>query len=429
MRKKIVVFGLCLSLVLTSVTACSKNKKKTKTSESVTSSKTDSAASDEETVSVSQADLAGKETEFTTKINYIAQMGDKFVADNRDMLTYFMFSQLSIVNDYDSASKVTEDLKKGIRTSNIMSSAFAQVKNGSTVGENEEAFNAYYDENKKPYEEYAQQNSTDLATILQQMGYQSEDEYKESVKSQFEDYNVLAKIAKDNNLTVTQKEYDTLVNAIVVSEDGYATVEEFEKQVSKQRLVDSMMINKAYYYIAKNVKVIDDSAEAADKTTDESEVLEVNTEIPEIGGDSETLAYSTYDVDVTLADISAITVPSSTANVTKLSLQRAISVILNSTDFKLDNVEKKEGKVENYDIVNIDYTGRLDGKIFSGGEATGYNLVIGSNSFIDGFEEGLIGKEVGSTEVLNLKFPDDYGQAAAAQSTEAASEEETTVTE
>ena len=189
------------------------------------------------------------------------------------------------------------------------------------------------------------------------------------------------------------------------------------------------MMNKSYYQIAKSVTVTEDTETTDSK--DDSEALEVSTEIPSIGGDSETLAYSTYDVEVTVPDLSGIKVAASAAKVTKLSLQSAVSAILNSTSFNVENVEKKEGKVEKYDLVNIDYTGRIDGKIFAGGQAEGYNLLIGSNSFIDGFEEGLIGKEVGATEVLNLKFPDDYGQAAgtASQSETTAAEEETTVEE
>lgn len=70
--------------------------------------------------------------------------------------------------------------------------------------------------------------------------------------------------------------------------------------------------------------------------------------------------------------------------------------------------ELKEGKVEDGDTVNIDYTGKKDGVAFEGGTDTGYELKIGSNSFIDGFEDGLIGKEIGSTVDLNLKFPDNY---------------------
>ncbi len=71
-----------------------------------------------------------------------------------------------------------------------------------------------------------------------------------------------------------------------------------------------------------------------------------------------------------------------------------------------------EGKtvVEEGDIVNIDYTGRLDGEEFEGGSSggEGFDLEIGSGSFIDGFEDGLIGKEVGTTVDLPLTFPDPY---------------------
>ena len=83
----------------------------------------------------------------------------------------------------------------------------------------------------------------------------------------------------------------------------------------------------------------------------------------------------------------------------------------------LDNDFKRkitEGTVKNGDRVNIDYIGRKNGIAFSGGTAKGYELEIGSNTFIDGFEEGLIGKEIGSTVDLNLKFPETYGEASLA---------------
>ena len=72
-------------------------------------------------------------------------------------------------------------------------------------------------------------------------------------------------------------------------------------------------------------------------------------------------------------------------------------------------VVKKEGKVEKGETVNIDYEGKKDGVAFEGGTAKGYNLTIGSGQFIDGFEDGLIGKEVGTTVDLNLTFPENYG--------------------
>lgn len=74
----------------------------------------------------------------------------------------------------------------------------------------------------------------------------------------------------------------------------------------------------------------------------------------------------------------------------------------------------KKGKVKDGDTVNIYYVGRMKGKKFDGGSCTkkdtpeGYDLTIGSNSFIDGFEEGLIGAKVGDTVKVNTQFPDEY---------------------
>lgn len=65
--------------------------------------------------------------------------------------------------------------------------------------------------------------------------------------------------------------------------------------------------------------------------------------------------------------------------------------------------------VSTNDLVNIDYEGKKDGVAFSGGTAQGVHLEIGSGSFIDGFEDGLLGANVGDTVELNLTFPEDYG--------------------
>ena len=70
-----------------------------------------------------------------------------------------------------------------------------------------------------------------------------------------------------------------------------------------------------------------------------------------------------------------------------------------------------EGTVEEGDIANIDFTGKKDGVAFDGGTAEGYDLEIGSGSFIDGFEDGLIGVAIGDTVDLNLTFPEQYGNA------------------
>ena len=62
--------------------------------------------------------------------------------------------------------------------------------------------------------------------------------------------------------------------------------------------------------------------------------------------------------------------------------------------------------VQTGDVVNIDYVGYHNGEAFQGGTAEGYDLTIGSGQFISGFEDGLIGANVGDQVSLNLTFPD-----------------------
>jgi trigger factor len=64
--------------------------------------------------------------------------------------------------------------------------------------------------------------------------------------------------------------------------------------------------------------------------------------------------------------------------------------------------------IENGMTANIDYVGKIDGTAFDGGSATGTDLTIGSNKFIDGFEDQLIGHKKGETVTVNVTFPSNY---------------------
>ena len=74
-------------------------------------------------------------------------------------------------------------------------------------------------------------------------------------------------------------------------------------------------------------------------------------------------------------------------------------------------VVKEEGKVENGDIAVIDFEGFKDGVAFDGGKGENYSLEIGSNTFIPGFEDQVIGMATGEEKDLNVTFPEEYGAA------------------
>jgi len=67
-----------------------------------------------------------------------------------------------------------------------------------------------------------------------------------------------------------------------------------------------------------------------------------------------------------------------------------------------------EGNVKKGDMATIDFTGRVDGEEFEGGQASDYALEIGSGSFIPGFEDQLEGMAVGETKVISVTFPEEY---------------------
>ncbi|MCR5778539.1 MAG: trigger factor [Lachnospiraceae bacterium] len=108
---------------------------------------------------------------------------------------------------------------------------------------------------------------------------------------------------------------------------------------------------------------------------------------------------------VTLGEYKGLTVSVNDTVVTDEDVQEEIDSELEAKA----TLEPVTGRaVVSGDTVNIDYVGKKDGVAFQGGTAEGYNLSIGSHSFIDGFEDGLIGHEAGEKVLLNLTFPENY---------------------
>ena len=109
---------------------------------------------------------------------------------------------------------------------------------------------------------------------------------------------------------------------------------------------------------------------------------------------------------VKLGDYNKVVYSPEVAEVTDEEVEEQIKGVLDEKGYST-KTEKKTA-AEKGDIANIDYVGYIDGKAFAGGSASGYSLKLGSNTFIAGFEDGLIGKKVGEKVDLNLKFPDSY---------------------
>lgn len=112
-----------------------------------------------------------------------------------------------------------------------------------------------------------------------------------------------------------------------------------------------------------------------------------------------------------LGEYKGVEVPAMDLEVTEEELQKEIDKVL--LDYAY--FQEIEGKtvIEKGDFVNIDFRGLMDGEAFQGGTSAegGYDLEIGSGTFIPGFEDQLIGKELGGFYKLDLQFPETYGNA------------------
>lgn len=96
----------------------------------------------------------------------------------------------------------------------------------------------------------------------------------------------------------------------------------------------------------------------------------------------------------------------STPRVTKKEIEAKVNEFLNLIA-PLEKVEKDS--LEKDDFAKFDFEGFVDGEAFEGGKAENYVLQIGSNQFIPGFEDGMIGLKVGEERDVKVKFPDEYG--------------------
>ena len=147
----------------------------------------------------------------------------------------------------------------------------------------------------------------------------------------------------------------------------------------------------------KAAKVETDTAAASETAATETEA------------ETETEAYYAYNYDldqlVSLGDYKGLTYTIADTSVTEEEIDTEIG-------YKLKEYEAPEQitdrAAEDGDTVNIDFEGKMDGEAFNGGSAEGYTLVLGSGSFIDGFEDGLVGVKPGEKVTLDLKFPDEY---------------------
>ena len=128
-----------------------------------------------------------------------------------------------------------------------------------------------------------------------------------------------------------------------------------------------------------------------------------NMDIAADGTTTLTLSTEVYP-EVTLGDYKGIEVVKPVAEVTDAQVEAELKQIAEN----IASVENVERAAEMGDIANINFLGTVDGIAFEGGAAENFDLTLGSGQFIPGFEEQVVGMNIGESKDVNVTFPEDY---------------------
>lgn len=135
-------------------------------------------------------------------------------------------------------------------------------------------------------------------------------------------------------------------------------------------------------------------------TEDEAEANEI------LAGNKDFEFKIAYEVvpEINVPDLEKLKVERPITDVSDKEVEEQVELIAESAR----TYDEKKGKAAKKDRVTMDYLGKVDGEAFEGGKDEGAQLVLGSNRFIPGFEDGLIGLKAGDEKTVKVTFPEDY---------------------
>lgn len=151
-----------------------------------------------------------------------------------------------------------------------------------------------------------------------------------------------------------------------------------------------------------------DSTESGTAAVAEESSEAVETESVKVYSDEAYLDNLDVDDLVELGEYAGVEITLDAPYVSDEQVEDYIQRVLNNNKIKNEITDRA---VAEGDVADINYVGKKDGVAFDGGTADNYELEIGSNTFIDGFEDGVIGMKAGETKDLNLTFPETYFNA------------------
>ena len=207
-------------------------------------------------------------------------------------------------------------------------------------------------------------------------------------------------------IEVPAEEFDAAIKNAYNKNKNKFSIPGFRKGKAPLAMLEKMYGAGIFYEDAAN-EVIDASYPKAAEESKEEIVSTPEIKVTQIEKGKAFIYEATVALkpEVTLGEYKGVEVKKAEAVVTDEDVENELTAARKKNG-RLIDVE--DGTIEDGDNTIIDFTGYIDDKTFDGGAGTDYPLVIGSHSFIEGFEDQLIGKKKGETSDVNVTFPAEY---------------------
>ena len=211
------------------------------------------------------------------------------------------------------------------------------------------------------------------------------------------------------SFTVPAAQFEEAMQKAYLKNRGKINVPGFRRGKAPRKLIETMYGEGVFYDDAFQ-EIFPNLYDEAVKENDLHVVDQPEVDVKEIGEGKDLVFTCEVFVrpDVTLGDYKGLTVEVTKQEVTDADIDARIE----QDRQKVARTVDVEGRaLENGDTVNLDYAGSVDGVAFEGGTAEGQTLTLGSNQFIPGFEEQMVGMNIGEEKDLNVTFPEQYHAA------------------
>lgn len=207
-------------------------------------------------------------------------------------------------------------------------------------------------------------------------------------------------------IEVSSEEFENAIAKAYKKNKNKISMPGFRKGKAPRAMIEKMYGKGIFYEDAANSIIPDAYADAA-KESELEIVAQPEIDVTQIESGKPFIFTATVALkpEVTIGEYKGIEVEKKEVEVTDEEVEAEINKVRESNARMLDIDDRA---TQDGDTVLIDFDGYVDGKQFEGGKADDYSLVLGSHSFIDNFEEQLVGKNIGDDVEVNVTFPENY---------------------